>query len=252
MDDRVKKIENMLKSRFDMIDSKLDRELKKMKEASSDTKNDSKNDLIILKEANLNVKKQIGSFDDKFAKFAKKVGKHDEQIDDITDTLIAAEKNAKKQVDEFKRFKLSVDDLFLVPGIIGPDKTNNVYTSMVEFISGVHEFKEESAESTVSIMNSKFQTEQKKSGKLVEEMKESLMKILNQQEDELKALKVNIDKLNENMEEMIDDGKEFGDEIVNKLSGRGSSSSSEDDSSSDLIRSHSLSSEEEEKSRVEV
>ena len=68
------------------------------------------------------------------------------------------------------------------------------------------------------------------------------MKILNWQEGELKALKVNIDKLNENMEEMIGDGEEFGDEIVQKLSGRGSSSSSEDDSSSGLSRSHSLSS----------
>ena len=37
MDDRVTKIEKVLKSRFDIIESKLDRELKKLKEQATDT-----------------------------------------------------------------------------------------------------------------------------------------------------------------------------------------------------------------------
>ena len=52
MDDRVKKLENQFKSRFDMYDQKLARELKSVKDFSTKGKDESKADMTILKDAN--------------------------------------------------------------------------------------------------------------------------------------------------------------------------------------------------------
>ena len=41
----------------------------------------------------------------------------------------------------------------------------------------MHEFKEEGAEHTVTLMNSKITTEQKRSGKLLEDMKKQMMEV---------------------------------------------------------------------------
>ena len=52
MDDRVKKLENQFKSRFDLFDQKLARELKSVKDYATKGKDESKGDLIILKDSN--------------------------------------------------------------------------------------------------------------------------------------------------------------------------------------------------------
>ena len=45
--------------------------------------------------------------------------------------------------------------MFLIPGIIGPDKKKNAYPSLTEFVKEVHEFKEDGMGSLIKVMDSK-------------------------------------------------------------------------------------------------
>ena len=66
--------------------------------------------------------KTIGTFDDKFVMFAKKLGQHSDQIENLIDTTISDEKKVEALEEELAHNKLSFENMFLIPGIIGPDE----------------------------------------------------------------------------------------------------------------------------------
>ena len=73
MDDRVKKLENQFKSRFDMYDQKLAREIKTVKDYATKGKDESKGDLTILKDANQKLTQLLRDFEGKVVKLGKKI-----------------------------------------------------------------------------------------------------------------------------------------------------------------------------------
>ena len=73
MDDRVKKLENQFKSRFDMYDQKLAREIKGVKDYATKGKDEYKGDMTILKDANQKLTQLLRDFEGKVVKLGKKL-----------------------------------------------------------------------------------------------------------------------------------------------------------------------------------
>ena len=116
-------------------------------------------------------------------------------------TLI--EENAEEQTMKFDKFILDINDMFLVPAIIGPDKKKNAYTSYKNFVKEIHEFKEESMASLITVMDSKVKGSHQKQEKTLSDMKSDLMDYMRLQETEIANLRVKLQKLNDDMEDLL-------------------------------------------------
>lgn len=71
-----------------------------------------------------------------------------------------------------------INSYFLVPGIIGPDKKNNAYTSFPQFIEEVQEFKESGMDSLIKVMDSKVKAVTIASEKQQTEIRSDMMDYL--------------------------------------------------------------------------
>ena len=68
------------------------------------------------------------------AKWAKKLALNDKKIKELEDLAIKLETDGEKQQEKFEKVMHDIEQSFLVPGIIGPDKKNNAYESFPVFI----------------------------------------------------------------------------------------------------------------------
>ena len=112
------------------------------------------------------------------SKWSKKMNGYDKKIQDLENLATELEANGEKQNENFEKAMKDINNLFLVPGIIGPDKKNNAYQTFPQFIEDVHEFKENGMDSLIKVMDSKVKAVTIASEKQQTEMRSDMMDFL--------------------------------------------------------------------------
>ena len=96
-----------------------------------------------------------------------------------------------------------INQMFIVPGIIGPEKKNNAYPNFTEFIKEMHEFKEGGMDSLIKVMDSKVKAVTNGSDKQMQDIRTDMMDYLRLQETEISNLRIKMGRLDEDMEALL-------------------------------------------------
>ena len=200
LEEKTKKIEQQMKGRFDLMDTSMKREQTKLKEMMTRQKEDNNKGNILMQEANIKLSRQMGQMDETMTTWSKKMKRINEQIEDVEELAYKLEKNGEDQTKEFEDFKKQIEQMFLIPGIIGPEKKTNAYTSVTDFIKETHEFMNETFGTLGKIVDSKIQTYKKAADKDMDSFKDDLGERFKSQEAEIALLRTKVVELDDELE----------------------------------------------------
>ena len=99
----------------------------------------------------------------------------------------------------------TVQNMFTIPGVIGPDKQKDAYPTVTKFLKDLHEFKEESTGDMVAIMDSKLTSERKKYDEKLVSVENSTKELLRAQEAAMESMKGRLAQLDDEMDKLLID-----------------------------------------------
>ena len=92
----------------------------------------------------------------KLEKFIKKIEKAKLKIGILNDRVSKVEEEQSTVDEKFKKVEYTIDQKFLIPGLIGPDKKNNAYQSFAQFVKYLHDWTEEGPQATLRLAEIKL------------------------------------------------------------------------------------------------
>ena len=114
-----------------------------------------------MADSNLRVQTQLGKIDNTIYDWNIQIKKMEKQMQETEDLAQELEETVAEQKTDFEAFKIKIENEFLVAGVIGHEKKTNAYSSFAQFVTEIHEFKEDNPGSTSILIGSKLKQMQK-------------------------------------------------------------------------------------------
>ena len=138
MDEKVRKSETVTKQQITRLDTMIQRDIKKVNQMIDNQNREHQQKMTELGYQNQMMREKLETTEEFLMKMRERVETHTthvnkkiEIVDELQVGFMQVEKDSKYCIEQLT-----------VPGIIGPDKKENNYTSVREWIENAHEFNE--------------------------------------------------------------------------------------------------------------
>ena len=140
-----------------------------------------------------------------------KIRRVDMRMGNLQELASKLEENGEKSKRDFKKVVEDLNEMFSVPGVIGPRTDgSDAYPDLKAFIQGSHE----RGQDTLEKLFTKMKDEEKRANKLVADLKEDLLEYMKLQEIEISNLRSKVNQIDEEMEGLLNENGDVDDDDV--------------------------------------